>query len=425
MTIIMTNLDAGVLPASIGLSSELVTSTAVPTNVNNINLIGDVSGVGTSTIHTAITPGAVTYAKLQNESAATLLGNPGGSAAAPSEILPGGGLVLTGITLATPGGLLNKFRNGTMDVWQRGTASITVTTAGAYVADGWIVTPTGASCTAIQATNNRSGANTLFGLQLTGAASVTDITLSHRIESYIAAALGGKTVTVQAWVFNNTAASITPTLKTQIAGTTDVWTSPTTDLAATNLQVCANSVWTQVSYTFAVSTNAKLGYAFIFDFGNNFSSTGKNVIVAELDVRSTPSATIGINSAPPPPELRPVFVELPFCQRYFAKTFPQGTVAANGTGDYGCIATNSGNYSTALALEMMWTLPQTMRAAPTVVVYNPSAAGTPGASGDFFGGSISAGIAIVSSDDRIIFNMVTGSGTAYTPCAHATASAEL
>src|SRR5580698_5904767 len=44
-----------------------------------------------------------------------------------------------------PGGMRNKFRNGTMDLWQRGTASMTVTTSGAYTADGWIVVPSGAS----------------------------------------------------------------------------------------------------------------------------------------------------------------------------------------------------------------------------------------------------------------------------------------
>ena len=54
------------------------------------------------------------------------------------------------------GGLVNKFRNGTMDIWQRGTSSLTATTSGAYTADGWIVLPTGASVTCSQVTAGAS-----------------------------------------------------------------------------------------------------------------------------------------------------------------------------------------------------------------------------------------------------------------------------
>ena len=65
-----------------------------------------------------------------------------------------------------PGGHLNKFRNATMDLWQRGTSSITVSTSGAYTADGWIVLPTGASVTAAQASGRLLTRNSL---QVTGA----------------------------------------------------------------------------------------------------------------------------------------------------------------------------------------------------------------------------------------------------------------
>lgn len=266
----------------------------------------------------AYTSGTTTFART------TVLFNSSGTTAKISfSTVPQVAIVALAEDLAnvnSNGGFVNKFRNGTMDVWQRGTVSITVTTAGAYTADGWIVTPTGASCTAIQASNNRTGANTLFGLQLTGATSVTDITLTQRIESYIAAPLAGSTVTVQAQIFNNTGASITPTLTTKSAGTTDVWTSPVADLAATNLQACANGVWTQVAYTFSVAAAATKGYEFIFDFGNNFSTTGKSVTVAELDVRVTSGLGMGLNSNPALPELRLVPTETQFCQRYFRWT---------------------------------------------------------------------------------------------------------
>lgn len=279
------------------------------------------------------------------------------------------------ITIGAPGGFLNKFRNGTMDVWQRGTSAITVTTAGAYTADGWIVTPAGASCTAAQASNNRSGANTLYGLQLTGATGVTDIQLAQRIESNIAAALAGKTVTVQAQVYNNTGASITPTLTTKYASSTDNWTSPTADLAASNLQACANGAWTLVSYTLSVSVNAAKGYEFIFDFGNNFSTTGKDVVVAELDVRVTPGVSTGLNASPPPPELRPIWSELGFCQRYVQTSFSNGVTPANGANivSYAGVAASA----TVLAVNFIILVHQ-MRVTPTMTFYSGQNGGTSG-----------------------------------------------
>jgi hypothetical protein len=228
-----------------------------------------------------------------------------------------------------------------------------IPTTGAYTADGWIVTPSGTPCSIARASNNRSGANTLYGLQLNGATSVTDIQLAQRIESYIAAALAGKTVTVQAQVYNNTGGSITPTLTTKYAGSQDNWGSSTTDLSATNLQACANGAWTQVSYTLPVSASAAKGYEAIFDFGNNFGSTSDYVIVTELDIRVTAGVATGLNSNPPPPELRPIATELAFCQRYF-------WVASWNVFVYG-VATAGSQWATNSVA-----FPTQMRAAPTM-----------------------------------------------------------
>ena len=67
--------------------ATLVTSTGVIT-------------IGAGAISTGkIAASAVTYSKIQNEGASTILGNPTGSAAAPSEITLGSGLSFSGTTL--------------------------------------------------------------------------------------------------------------------------------------------------------------------------------------------------------------------------------------------------------------------------------------------------------------------------------------
>jgi len=279
-----------------------------------------------------------------------VIDNSGGSATVSSPNL----------VLSTPGGFRNVIRNGTFDVWQRGT-SLTIS-GSQYVADGWIVNPSGASSTVQQASNNRTGAYTLYGMQIAGNTSMTDIQAVQRIEGIVAAKLAGKTVTFQAQIFNNTGGSITPTLTTKYAGSLDNWSAPSTDLAATNLQACANGAWTQVSYTLSVSSNATAGYEFIIDFGNNFSTTGKTVILSEVDVRVTPGVSTGLNSSPPIPEIRNIATELHFCRRYFQ--------SFGGTNNY-VLGTATFASTTAAYLPIIFQ--GTMRAAPTMAATSASA----------------------------------------------------
>jgi hypothetical protein len=253
-----------------------------------------------------------------------------------------------------PGGMRNRFRNGTMDVWQRGTSAMTVTTAGAYTADGWIVVPTGASCGA------QVGAGRLItvnSLQVYGGTGVTDAIVKQRIESYVAASLTTRTVTVQAQVYNNTGASITPLLTVKHAGSADNWTGPTTDVSAVSLQACANAAWTRIAYTFTDAGYAANGLEISFDFGNNFSTSGKSVQLAELDIRDTPGVPTGLNSNPPPPELRPIATELAFCQRYY---YRRGAQSSSDP-----LAQMHAASSTAVIGKVL-DFPVEMRASPTI-----------------------------------------------------------
>ena len=94
-----------------------------------------------------------------------------------------------------------------------------------------------------------------------------------------------------------------------------------------------------------------------FDFGNNFGSSSDYIYITELDIRVTPGATASAtNSSPPPPELRPIFTELAFCQRYFWQNLP-------GT-DYAWFGSGYVVSSTQAVVGALYPVP--MRAAPTI-----------------------------------------------------------
>lgn len=257
----------------------------------------------------------------------------------------------------------NRLRNGTFVAWPGGTSGTIATGptgSAAIAAAGWAVIPTGASVTWAQVTAGNNGAPQ--SLKVTGAASVTDVVIGQRIESVDAAPLAGQTCTFQAAIYNNTGGSITPTIATRYAGSADNWTSPVADLAATNLQACANGAWTIVSYTLAVHANAILGYEIKLDFGNNFSTNGKYVQISAADLRATPGATTGLSSSPPAPDLPDMATVLAKCARYQQTSYENGTApgAATPVGMVGA-ATDYGQIGTTAAI-----FPVPMCATPTV-----------------------------------------------------------
>lgn len=234
------------------------------------------------------------------------------------------------------GGYINKFRNGTFGVWQRGTSSISVTTAGLYACDGWAVVPVGATVTANRQANSRTGALTEYGLQIVGAASVTDVLVRQKIEGQDAAALEGQSVTFQMQVNNGTGGSITPTITVKHANAFDNFGAMTTDVNAQNLQQCANGAWTQISYTFTASASAGNGLEVTVDFGNNFSSNAKSVILAEADIR--------VGSTVQTPEMRSLQAEIDQCHRHYRTSYGNGVAPGTNTRNGGVFTcTNNGS----------------------------------------------------------------------------------
>ena len=268
------------------------------------------------------------------------------------------------------GGFLNKFRNGAMDVWQRGTSGLTATTSGAYTADGWIVLPTGGSVTAAQAGGRLT---TKSSLQVTGASAVTDVIVKQRIESLIAAAFCSQAVTVQAQIYNDTGGTVTPALTVNRPSAQDNYASVTADVTAASLQPCPTGAWTRVGYTFQANAASYNGLEIVFDFGNNFGSSGKSLQITECDIRVTNGVPTGLNVNPPAPELRPVWSELAFCQRYLEKSFRPAVAPAQAAGFSGAlrqsafIAGANGYHTPTICFLVL----KTSTATLSVTLYNP------------------------------------------------------
>lgn len=213
------------------------------------------------------------------------------------------------------GGYVNKYRNGTMDIWARGAGAFTVTTAGAYTADGWFIKPVGASVTVSEVAVGSDATGTVNALQITGAASVTDIEIIQPIESYVAAPLAGQQVTAQFWAYQTTGGSVVPTLDGCAASAQDNFTTCNADETGVSLQSATTATWTHEAYSWPASASAYNGYETRFHTGALGASQTFEITAADL--RSTPGVTTGQNASPPPPELRPIATEATFNDRYF------------------------------------------------------------------------------------------------------------
>jgi hypothetical protein len=274
------------------------------------------------------------------------------------------------------GGFINKLRNGTFDIWQRGTSTLTIAAgASGYTADGWIVAPIGDSViTQYQGTSNaRPGFRSSTLILITLGGTSTSISLTQRIEASICYPLNGAPVTFQIWIYNGTTSTITPTATLGYATSfPDVWTGGTTiDQGPVNLQSIAPNAWGQCAYTFAAPSLTAINNGLCIILGLPGINSSEFLQVGEADLRSTPAVTVGLNNNPPPAELRPYPTELAFCQRYFESSFGDWaipTITNSGMVQYYSSGLTSGLHLAILAQSFK----ATKRTEPTITVYSPT-----------------------------------------------------
>jgi hypothetical protein len=327
-----------------------------------------------------VTVSGTLTATLKTQNANLVFAGPSsGGAAQPSFRALVGADIPSGVTSGAP----NTLRNSGLTSWFNGTSGTITTTTGVtnWTAEGVFALPSGANMTWARVTTVPTSSASYYGLQFTGAASVSDLSLRFVIESFTASRLAGQQCTFQIPVLNNTGGSITPTITTKYAGSQDSWGSPTTDLASTNLQSIANGASGILSYTFPVSVNAANGYEINIDFGNNFSSAAKSVTIGGgFDMRPTPGLATGLNSSPPVPFVPDANSEMGWNKRFFQTSYPNGTapgsdihLTAGGVAQIPIEVNSSNSLYTGTQGEQFKI---EMRAAPTVsywdMVGNPS-----------------------------------------------------
>lgn len=312
-----------------------------------------------------VTPGAATASKALVVDSNRRINNLAGEAVNTSSTYLANMAAVQG---SLTGGGINRFLNGMMDVFQGGTSGTVSSGTTGYTADGWMIGATGNNVT--WAKGYLGGAVNANSLYFDSIAGLTGVLVKQRIESIVANALAGQTVTVQATIFHNTGSSITPTLTVKRANAADNWGATTTEVNAVSLQSCTSGNSTVVAYTFTASTSAGNGLEITIDFGSAFNSGGKQCQITKCDIRATPGVSTGQNNYPPAVESRMPHVELAFAMRYYQKSFPIATTPAQNAGSGGSVSCVS---SAAASFGATIILPARMRGTPTVTTYNPSA----------------------------------------------------
>jgi hypothetical protein len=273
----------------------------------------------------------------------------------------------------------NGFINGNLQVWQRGTATLSCTNtssaatamAKTWLADRWFVRPVGAPVTCERSTSVPSGALSAYSLLITGASSVSTVEFGQRVESIDAVTNWARVRTFSAYIYNDTGSSFTPKLIVNIPGAADDYTTPS-NLRDHALQACPSGAWTQVSYTLASSAGSEgWGLEVLLQIPNgSLNSTAKSVKITQLQCE--PGSVVTAQ------EPRLITHELILCQRY--------ALALRGTS--GQVVGFAGD-ATNLTNKGILTYPTTMRAKPvfntsntttadTVIDYFTATAGSPG-----------------------------------------------
>jgi hypothetical protein len=311
-------------------------------------------------------------------------------------------------------GFRNRIINGDMRIVQRATsATVTAGTAvptastGYPAVDRFFVYSTGANVTAARVVGDQ------YRMQITGASGVTAIGVGQRIELLNSYDLAGGNATLSVELANSLLTTVTWTASYATTADTfgTIGTPTKTQIATGTFTV--NSTVTNYTAPIAIPAAATTGIEILLTVG---AQTSGNWTIGNMQLEAGSVAT--------PFERRDIGREFIMCQRYYIKTFDQGTAPAQNTGIFsGTLAALTGSTGFNGNAAVNWRYPVTMRTPPTIGIFTPGANGT-ACFTDSGGGFIAASATNVGETACLIFGSGAASVNAYA-YVHATAASEL
>ena len=232
----------------------------------------------------------------------------------------------------------NRIINGAMAIDQRNAgASVSTSSTGVYTVDRWATVAGGTATTWQRVSGSSSGFQ--YAMQITGAASNSQVGIYQRIEAANIWDLAGQTAVLSFTVSSSTLTSLG--VQFGYPSASDNWASATT-FGYTGLTI--SSTPTRVSVLVSVPSGATNGLSVQIGTGALTSGT---LTITGVQLEAGTTAT--------PFEQRLYGTELQLCQRYYWKNEP--------TGAYFAYASGFSNTSTQAECYMKF--PVRMRAAPT------------------------------------------------------------
>lgn len=251
----------------------------------------------------------------------------------------------------------NRIINGRMQIDQRNAGALQTFTAGAAVA--YCVDRFYAYCTGANITGQRLAlSNGQNRYRFYGAAGNTYVMLGQRIEALNSLDLAGQTVTLQAKLSSTSVTNVF--WQASRATVTDSFSSQT-DIASGLFTISG----TEGTYSTQISipTSATMGIQIEFRVLSGLPA-GQTLTIGDVQLEQ--------GSVALPVEIRPYGQELALCQRYYEKSYnlttKPGTAA---TSAWIASSPGPGNY-----LRVSGSFRADKRAAPTMVLYNPTTGAT-------------------------------------------------
>ena len=371
------------------LNSGSITSGfgAVDNGASAITTTGAVSG-GTITGSTSVKTPLIEYTDGDD---AITIADGGGTTFAQTAAIP----AITGLTSINSGqigGSRNKVMNGAMVIDQRNAGASVTPTNGLYTLDRWQGLLAQASkYTVIQSATAPTGfiesllvtsssaysladgdyfdiTQYVEGLNMAdlawGTASAATVTLSFYVRSSLTGTFGGS-------LQNNGQARSYPF--SYAISSADTWEKKSITIAGDTSGTWLTTNGRGIQLNFSLGTGATFSGSAGSWAGANYLGTTSTVSVVSTNAATWYVTGVQLEKGSTATEFehRSFGEELALCQRYFTKSFPYGTAPANNAGVTNTIIGESQAASGPAYAHVYFK--QTMRAAPSISHFNPSA----------------------------------------------------